>query len=160
VINWRDELSCLKGLKILVAGIGNRLRMDDAIGVIVAEKLSEYLCSSAPRQLLIYSAELSPEDCLDVALTEKPGAVILVDACDCGLNPGAIVILNEANLPDRFTTTHSISPRVIGSIIKKFAGSKVYYLGIQVAETGLGERVSEAVWDAGAEVIEYFKDWE
>jgi hypothetical protein len=64
----QNKLDSLKKLKVLMVGIGNCLRMDDAIGVIVAEKLTEHLKlnNSALRQLSVYCGGLTSEDCINV----------------------------------------------------------------------------------------------
>ena len=136
---WREELQALTEKRILLVGIGNLMRQDDAIGVVVATELQ----ALANDKFILYVAGVTPEDCLPLALHAKPEAVVLVDACDCGLAPGEIILLDGADLPMRFNSTHAIPPKIIGGVIEKYAGSKVYYLGIQIKAAGMGEEISE-----------------
>ena len=57
----------------------------------------------------------------------------------------------------RFNSTHAIPPKIIGGVIEKYAGSKVYYLGIQIKAAGMGEEISEEVMEAGREVVDFFR---
>ena len=163
-MNWRDELdnelNIFKGGKVLIAGTGNPFRRDDAIGVVITKRLTEQFGKTQQnfQDISVHTVGLTPEDCIDIAVAEKPEIVIMIDACDAGLEPGEIVIFHETDLPDGFHTSHSISPKFIARMIHQLVGSKVIYLGIQIAEAGFGEEVSEAVGAAGAEVVRYFME--
>ena len=157
---WREELLKLRGQRLMLIGIGNLLRRDDGIGVRVAEELKQVLAKEiSDGKLIVHMAGITPEDCLPLVLMEKPEAVLMLDACDCGLPSGEIVLLEGKLLPERFNSTHAIPPKIIGGVIEKYAGSKVYYLGIQIKAAGMGEEISSEVQEAGREVVEYFKNW-
>ncbi|MCX8183280.1 MAG: hypothetical protein N3F08_02515, partial [Crenarchaeota archaeon] len=68
--------------KLIVLGVGNELRSDDAAGLLVA------------RALVLFNSErfkavecgVSVEDCIDYALEEKPSHMLIVDAFPDGEN--------------------------------------------------------------------------
>jgi hydrogenase 3 maturation protease len=156
---WQEALQSFHDKKTAIIGIGNTMRLDDAIGVFIVEKLGEMAKQlTGDTRLLILNGGITPEDCLPDILETKPQAVLLIDACDFGLIPGTIVILNEAHLPERFSSTHSLSPKVVGGMIKKFTGSAVSYMGIQAAQTGFGEGLSLSVQSSGKAIVRYFAE--
>jgi hydrogenase maturation protease len=153
-LNWRPRLTEFKKKPLLLVGIGNPYRHDDGAGplIIAGIKLLH------PPQLTLFNAGLAPEDCLPLALDLKPAAVILIDACCAGHPPGTILLFENEELPESFGSTHAIAPRVIGAIITKMAGSQLYYLGIQVEDSGFGGGLTPLVQAAVTELVSFFTD--
>jgi len=79
--------------KILVLGIGNRLMMDDGIGIYLIEELSKRTFASNIQYLI-------GESDIDYCLEQIEGAtfVIIVDAVYSGNAPGELSIYPLANL--------------------------------------------------------------
>ena len=89
---WREVLQALTGKRILLVGIGNLMRQDDAIGVVVATELKRLLMIN-----LFLCGRRDPRGLSTFGVDAKPEAVVLVDACDCGLAPGEIILLDGAD---------------------------------------------------------------
>jgi hydrogenase 3 maturation protease len=116
--------------RILVLGIGNRMRGDDAIGSVVAERLVRagtipaLDCGEMPDNYVGKVWELGPDE------------LIIVDACNFGGEPGEIRVFDEPAL-ERITnaplSTHQVPlPMLIGLIrMKSNVARRVRVVGIQ-----------------------------
>ena len=89
--------------KILVLGIGNRLMMDDGIGIYVVEELSKRACAANSQYAI-------GESDIDYCLEQIEGAtfVIIVDAIYSGKAPGDVTVYPLEHLLEH--PTLNISP--------------------------------------------------
>ena len=89
--------------KILVLGIGNRLMMDDGIGIYVVEELSKRACVANSQYVI-------GESDIDYCLAQMEGTtfVIIVDAVYSGKAPGELTVYPLEHLLDH--PTLNISP--------------------------------------------------
>jgi hydrogenase 3 maturation protease len=142
---------------ILVIGIGNRMRGDDAIGSVVAERLARkgtipaLDCGEMPDNYVGKVSELAPEE------------IIFVDACNFGGEPGEIRVFDEQAL-ERITnaplSTHQVPlPMLIGLIrMKPDIARRVCLVGIQPVQLEyFREEMSEPVRAAVPKVLAFLK---
>jgi hydrogenase maturation protease len=87
----------------LIIGYGNRLRSDDAVGVLAAERLHE--TSSDPHVEILAVHQLTPELAAPISRADR---VIFIDACVHG-SRGEISVrsIRSALLPDAAFTHHA-----------------------------------------------------
>ncbi|GAC1353668.1 MAG: hypothetical protein NVSMB4_15320 [Acidimicrobiales bacterium] len=82
-------------MRILIAGVGNLLRRDDAFGVVVAQRLTQHV--------LPFGVEVVETGIGGMALVGELqagwDALVLVDAVDRGRPPGTIMYI-EPEIPD------------------------------------------------------------
>ena len=74
--------------KVLVIGVGNRMRADDAVGPLAIDKLKE--SSNLPSDWMLIDAGEVPENALGLVEKEKPDRLLLIDACDWDAEPGEV----------------------------------------------------------------------
>jgi len=77
------------GMRILVAGVGNKLRADDAFGVVVAERL---MSMDLPAGVKVVETGIGGI-ALVQELQEGYDALIVVDAVDRGRPPGHVMLI-------------------------------------------------------------------
>lgn len=135
----------------VVVGIGNEMRGDDAIGLLIAKELKELI----PYPVIL--AGEVPENYLDLIRSYNPAWVLLVDAVEFGGDPGDVVVLKigddgEAPLPT--TSTHRPSLGILGAYIRNEIGADVWLLGIQPKDVGFGIPMSEDVKGSARKAIE------
>jgi hydrogenase maturation protease len=124
---------------IKVIGIGNRLMMDDGIAIMVLEKISSQLESIG---IEVVIAETDFEACFHKL--NEDDFIIIVDAVYKDLSVGKIHI---NNLQDAITTCgkpdaqHDASLFDLMRLYRKEL--KGYFIGIEIAEIGIGYGVSE-----------------
>lgn len=135
-----DELrERLRG-RIVLVGIGNPLRGDDAAGCLVARALA-----GVPG-LTVVDGDDTPEREVPriAALSPPPDTVVLVDAVELGAAPGSVALLAPADLARYTPTTHRVPLALLGDIIHAACGARVVVLAIQPSRIELGTGLSRA----------------
>ncbi|NLI97409.1 hydrogenase maturation protease [bacterium] len=94
---------------VLLIGVGNRLRGDDAFGPLAIDRLLE--SSTIPSNWIFVDGGEVPENALGLVEKEKPDRILLIDACDWGGMPGEIRFFSAdeiLSLPIRTISTHGV----------------------------------------------------
>ncbi|WP_324736423.1 hydrogenase maturation peptidase HycI [Thermococcus sp. SY098] len=137
--------------KVVICGIGNEVRGDDAFGVIVAEELKSRLKSE---KIVILNCGEVPESYVGKIINEKPTHVIFIDAVDFGGKPGEIVIADpEGTLGESFST-HKLPLKLLVGYLKQNINAKFILIGCQPKHLGLFVEISEEVRDSAEKLIE------
>ena len=141
-------------LPLLIIGIGNRYRSDDAFGCLVVEELK---------------TQMPPEiDCIEhdgdaaglIDCWQEAGRVIIIDAVSSGREPGTIFQfdLMKETLPEEFHlySTHAFGipqavemARVLGKLPYELT-----FLGVEGEWFGAGSELSPQVIGAKSEIID------
>ena len=140
---------CLRD-KLVIVGIGNPLRGDDAAG----PRLIELLRECAPASWRLIDAGSAPERHLGEVEAATPAAVLLIDAVDWGAPPGEVAFFEETNLPQRACCTHDVSLRLVMQYLRLQTGAKIGLVGIQPAQTAFGAALSGPVEAALRRLVE------
>ena len=128
--------------KVVVAGIGNPIRMDDFVGVKIVQDLQGKL----PRNVCLIECETVPESFMDEIVELKPSHVLLIDAAVMGLNPGEVRLFDAekiTNIPS--ISTHTLPIRVFCDYITQLAKAKIALLLIEPGNTEFGEGLTSEV---------------
>lgn len=145
-----DRLRAALEGRVVIAGIGNRMRGDDALGPALIDRLHGRVDAG-----LVDCAEV-PERYLGAIAERGPDGILLVDAVDLGAAPGSVALLGEGELPDRMGTTHNTPLKVLVAYLAAETGARVKLLAVQPATLALGAPMSqgvEATLDALAELV-------
>ncbi|WP_312755532.1 hydrogenase maturation protease [Rummeliibacillus suwonensis] len=116
--------------KIIVLGIGNRLMMDDGIGIYLIEKLSKLNCTPHVSFLI---GESDIDYCMDQII--KATFVIIVDAVFSGNKPGDLTVYPLANLHEYQTldiSAHNF--HLFQSLYQQKASIKGFLIGVEPHE--------------------------
>lgn len=124
----------IQGKKVLILGIGNRLRGDDAVGSILAERLMLKVAID------IIDAGDVPENYLGPIEANGADLVLVIDAADLGANPGDISLVEMDKLKDVGLSTHSANLALLFKVIPADRRPDAILVAIQPdqTETGLG----------------------
>jgi hydrogenase 3 maturation protease len=128
----------LKG-KVLILGVGNPLRGDDGAGPYLIERLRG--CVHAT----LLDCEDVPENFLGLIAENQPGSVLLIDAIDLGMTPGATALLEGDELEGVSLSTHHSSLQLFIKCLKAETGTNVLVMGIQPKSTRFGDGISSEV---------------
>ena len=147
----------------IVLGIGNRLGGDDAAGTCLADMLSRALRALSarryraktlrPAEIKPIDAGTAPESYTSVIRQHRPELLILVDAADMGLPPGALRTIPPEKITVLSFSTHHIPLSMFISYVEEFCG-KVLLVGVQPKPTKMGGRISRAVRKSMTELVE------
>jgi hydrogenase maturation protease len=131
--------------KQAVIGLGNLLRRDDGIGIMILESLLNFY----KRQDLDYLNFGSASFDLLHRLKAYDKA-LLIDGVDAGLGTAELLISElkdiEYKLDNFVTSTHELNLKSIFELSKNLRlKTKIYVAGIQVGDTSFGEGLSMAL---------------
>ncbi len=143
------EMQFLRGRKVAVIGVGNRMRGDDGVGSVVAERLQEL----AKGNLLVIDAETVPENYLGVLWDSKPEFVLFVDAVDFGGEAGEWALVPLSVLGNKVPTTHTVSLKLLGQVLES-EGIECLLLAVQPKQIGFGAPMSEEVASAAERIVQ------
>lgn len=127
--------------RILVAGLGNIFRGDDAFGVEVVRKLNR---RAIPEHVRVIDIGIRGHD-LAYAILDGYDVVIVVDATRRGGEPGTIYTLEidpaQAGAPAAPTATHGADLAATFRLVEAMCGSfpRLYLVGCEPAELGSDE---------------------
>jgi hydrogenase 3 maturation protease len=138
----------------IVLGIGNRLGGDDAVGTLVVDMLNPALSALSagrhraktllPTEIMAIDAGTAPESYTSVIRQHRPDLLILVDAADMGLPPGALRTITPEKISILSFSTHHMPLSMFISYVKEFCGN-VLLVGVQPERTDIGGGISKAV---------------
>jgi len=138
--------------KVVIVGIGNTLKGDDAFGPVFIERLKG--AAGCP----LIDAGVTPENHTKKIAEQKPDKVLLVDAADLGKKPGEWEILKEDEILKSGFTTHDMSPALFINYLKETTGADIYLLGVQPERVVLGSEMSESVKKTMEEVLKAIEE--
>ena len=139
----------LKG-RVVLLGVGNMLRGDDAAGPLLVERLRGKVHAAC------INAELAPDRYIGNVVRIQPDTVIIIDAVHLGTTPGSYMLLKPEELEDTVSLTHDIPLRELIKQLQRGTDARVYVLGIQPERIGIGDSLSSRVEKALASLEELF----
>jgi len=143
--NREEILDFIKKNKddVLFVGIGNRLRRDDGIGCVVASRGRNFLKEK------FIDIGVSFENYLFKILERREKIIVFIDGMRIKSD---FVFLEIDELIEQGISTHSLSLKRMKEIFDGF-GKRVYVLGINVRDIGVGEEISEEVFERGKRIL-------
>jgi hydrogenase maturation protease len=140
--------------RFAVIGLGNSLRKDDGIGIIVLESLLKS-CKCPNIDYLnfgIASFDL-------IHRMQEYDSILLIDGIDARLEPGELKIFELKDIAYTLqgppVSTHEFDLKSLFELYKRFElKSKIYVAGIQVKDTSYGEGLSAELKNNQKAIIE------
>jgi hydrogenase 3 maturation protease len=137
--------------KVVVAGIGNPIRMDDFVGVKIVQDLQ----GKVPKNVSLIECETVPESFMDEIVQLKPSHVLLIDAAVMELKPGEVRLFDAEKVTSfPAISTHMLPLRVFCEYITQLAGAKIALLLIEPGNTAFGEGLTPQVQEAAEKITE------
>jgi hydrogenase 3 maturation protease len=140
----------------IVLGIGNRLGGDDAAGTCVVDLLNRRrhrVTGSSVPEIIAIDAGTVPESYTSVIRQQRPDLLIMVDAADMGLRPGALRIIPPERISVLSFSTHHMPLSMFVSYVNEFCG-KILLVGVQPEVTSMSKCLSEVVRKRVEELVE------
>ncbi len=135
--------------KVVIAGIGNPIRMDDFVGVKIAQDLQGKL----PKKVHLIECETVPESFMDEIVELKPSHVLLIDAAVMQLNLGDVRLFDAKKVTSfPAISTHMLPLNVFCEYIMKMSGAKIALLLIEPGNTEFGEGLTRKVQETATRI--------
>ena len=138
-----------KAKRVVIAGMGNPIRMDDFVGVKIVQdlrgKVSEKVC--------LIECETVPESFTEQIANFDPTHILLIDAAFLGKKPGdSVLVKPEKLLAFSAISTHALPLRIFCDLLSRTTRAEIGLLLIQPERTDLGENLTPIV-EASAKKI-------
>jgi len=135
--------------KVVVAGIGNPIRMDDFVGV----KIIQDLHGKVSEKVYLLECETVPESFIQQIIDFNPTHVLLIDAAILGLKPGEAKLVK----PEELTvfpaySTHMLPLRVFCEQLSQMISVKIALLLIEPKKADFGEGLTPEVQVVAKEI--------
>ena len=143
------DLGFLKGNRLVILGIGNRIKGDDAVGSLVAEGLQ------GNENVLVVDCEDVPENFKSRILEFEPDAILMVDAVDFKGGAGDIHVFELGGESPATRTTHKISLKALAYSLKQETMAEIYLIGVQPKSIEFGDEMCAEVEGARKKVLDY-----
>lgn len=146
---------------LVVVGVGNPGRGDDAAGIRVARALRFLLRRSGIHAIAAaIPAGTTPEAVAHQIVVHQPQTVLLVDAVAMGAEPGAMALLDPDQLNQRVGwSVHRPSLSLLMQYLTMRTGARTLLLGIQAGQTDWGAPLTPAVRQAAREAACQLYRW-
>ena len=129
--------------RLLFIGVGNVLKSDDGVGVVISRQIMER------PDIITLTVEVSIENYIGKINSLDPGAMVILDCMELGSNPGSYRLVALDEVEDLTFNTHNISLGRLGD----FFHFPTYVLGIQPLTTVFGDKLSPPVQEAANQII-------
>jgi hydrogenase 3 maturation protease len=136
--------------RVVIAGIGNPIRMDDFVGVKIVQDLRRKVSGS----VLLIECETVPESFIQQILDFNPTHVLLIDAAMLGLKPGESRLIGPARLADfPAFSTHVLPLRIFCEYLAKSAKAEIALLLIEPKKTDFGEGLTSKLCASAQNIV-------
>ena len=137
---------------VVVMGIGNPCRGDDAAGSLVARQMIH----DAPGVRVIDAQDV-PEDYLTQVVNQGPDTVVLIDSVDLNSAPGSVALLDKDQLAVYWPSTHRVPISLLMNYLEQETHARVLLIAIQPRQTAFLEPMSGEVRASVAGMVDVLK---
>ncbi len=148
----------LRSENAVIVGVGNILRGDDGIGILIAKKLRKLL--RGMRNVRVVVCEAGFENVTHILMRRRPRHLLIIDAVYVeGGRPGSIYVFTADELmmyPS--ITTHHLPLKLVLDYLVSHLRMEVIIVGVQAKNIELGGRMSREVLNAGKHIVNIFQE--
>lgn len=141
--------------KIVILGIGNEIKGDDALGSIIAQKSSQLFNKN--ENIVVFDGGTVPENYTGLIRKENPTHIILVDAVDMKKDPGYIRVVKKEEIANYNISTHAMPVSFLIKYMETTVSARIILVGVQPKSMGLAEPISKEVEESIDEVMATFE---
>ena len=137
--------------RVVLIGVGNPLRRDDAIGLEIIHKLenkvSEYVC--------LIDSETIPENHFEPISDFKPTHILIIDAALLGVPSGEARLEEDWKLSETAVSTHALPIQLFYAYLAETTQARIAMLLIQPKEVDFGEGLTPELKDTADTLASY-----
>ena len=142
--------------KVVVLGVGNRLRGDDAVGCILCDELAGLVGAQ------VIDCADTPENFVEPVAKLRPRRILVIDCCDFGAEAGEFRLFSRKELEELsygLLSTHTLPLSLTVELLSVETGAAIELLGIQPERIEFGTDLSPSVQAALPALVERVRDW-
>jgi len=147
-MDLREELSSRIQGHVVVIGIGNPCRGDDAAGSLVVRQLRDI------PGVYVIDAQDVPEHHWRQAVNQRPDSIVLIDSVNLGSAPGSVAVLDKEQIAIHWPSTHRMPLSVLMSYFERETNARTFLIAIQPRQTEFLQPVGAEVQASIAAVVE------
>jgi hydrogenase 3 maturation protease len=137
--------------RVVLAGVGNPIRMDDYVGVRVVQDLQGRVSDRVD----LIECETVPEDSVPQIVDFNPTHVLLVDAALLGLEPGSYKLVE----PEQLTmspafSTHMLPLRIFCEHVRETTQARIALLLVEPEQSDFREGLTPCVEASVKEIVQ------
>ena len=140
--------------RVMILGIGNPMRGDDAIGVEVIKMLR----GRVPSCVKLLECQTVPENFIGDIIRFKPSHVLMIDAGQFGAGPGETRLFPPERISGIAISTHNMPLRILSRILEETVSANVLLLAIQPKNTSFDEAMSLEVLETAKAVADMLSE--
>jgi hydrogenase 3 maturation protease len=99
--------------RLVVVGIGSVLRGDDAVGVVLLDKLASLLDEALEEKVHLVNGSTAVESVTGAIIKLKPSHVLFVDAADLAQSPGHMELIDKDAISGITFSTHMLPLKIV-----------------------------------------------
>ena len=134
--------------KIVVVGIGNAMKRDDAAGLSVVDNM----LGRVDETVKLIRAETVPESFTATVRRANPSHVLLVDAGEFGGAPGEGRLVEAHETDGLSISTHNLPLKILAAFLQETTDAKVALLAIQPKIVEFGQGMTPELVEAAHEI--------
>lgn len=139
----------LKGCdKLVILGIGNPMRGDDAIGIEIVKLLR----GNVPENIKLLECQTVPENFTKEIRRFNPSHVLMVDAAHFEAEPGEAKLVPPEKISGVALSTHALPLSILAEILRKSINVKVMLLGVQPKKIEFGKKLTPELRKAAKKI--------
>ncbi len=140
--------------KIVVLGIGNEIKGDDAIGPVLAKRISTLYDKN--NDVVVFDGGTVPENYTGSIRRENPTHIIVLDAVEMKKEPGYIRVVQKDEIANYNISTHAMPVSFLIKYMETTIHAKIILVGIQPKSMGFDEGISKEIEKSINKVLDTF----
>ncbi len=137
--------------KVVVAGIGNPIRMDDFVGTRIVQDLQ----GRVSEKVYLIECETVPENFIQKIIEFNPTHVLLIDAAILGLEPGNSRLVKPEKLAAfPAFSTHALPLRIFCEYLAKTTRAKIALLLVEPKKADFGEGLTPEMETSAQKIVD------
>jgi hydrogenase 3 maturation protease len=139
--------------KLVVLGIGNDMKGDDALGTFIVRGLN-----NPSHNIVSIDGGIVPENFTGAIKKENPTHILLVDAVDMKKAPGSVRMVHKEEISNYSISTHSMPISFLINYLESGTGAKIALIGIQPQSMEFGLEMTLEVKKSANNVLSILKN--
>ena len=147
--------------KVLVVGVGSRIKGDDIIGPMTCDRLRKMIAGKEEGmgfEIDIIDADVMPENFGKPIKESKADRILFIDAANMGTEPGTIMKIPRNLISSTIPTTHTLPLDIFIEHIMKDV-NEVTVIGVEPLQTVSFTKPSKIALESSSRVAEMILNW-